>query len=75
MMKLKSLIVPQRTISRASINHVPVPPSIQAAVLIQGAMDNFDHEENTKSGTEGSQDKFSCCFRMEKIMWQIVSTK
>ena len=53
--KLDSALA-QRTISRAGINHVPVPPSIQPAVLIQGTMDNFDHEENTKCGIEGSHD-------------------
>ena len=49
--KLDSALA-QRTFLRTGINHVPVSPSIQYAVLIQGAMDNFDHEENTKSGTE-----------------------
>ena len=53
----------QRTICRAGINHVPVPPSIQPAVFIQGAMDNFDHEENTKSGIEGSHDTILMLFQ------------
>ena len=53
----------QRTISRAGLNHVPVPPSIQPKVLIQGAMDNFDHEENTKSGTDGSHDTILMLFQ------------
>ena len=35
---------------------MPVPPSIKPSVLIQGAMDNFDHEENTSSGIGGSHD-------------------
>ena len=53
----------QRTISRAGLNHVPVPPSIQPKVLIQGANDNFDHEENTKSGTDGSHDTILMLFQ------------
>ena len=46
----------QRTIRRAGSYRVPVPPSIKPSVLIQGAMDNFDHEENTSSGIRGSHD-------------------
>ena len=53
----------QRTISRAGLNHVPVPPSIQPKVLIQGAIYNFDHEENTKSGTDGSHDTILMLFQ------------
>ena len=53
----------QRTIDRAGINHVPVPPSIHPCVLIQGAMDNFDHEENTQSGIGGSHDTILMLFQ------------
>ena len=53
----------QHTISRAGLNHVPVPPSMQPKVRIQGTMDNFDHEENTKSGTDGSHDTILMLFQ------------
>ena len=43
-----------RTFEKAGVHRVPVPPSIEHGVLIQRAMDNFDHKENTKSGIGGS---------------------
>ena len=53
----------QRTILRAGSYPVPVPPSIKPSVLIQGAMDNFDHEENTSSGIGGSHDTILVLFQ------------
>ena len=53
----------QRTIRRAGSYRVPVPPSIKPSVLIQGAMDNFDHEENTSSGSGGSHDTILVLFQ------------
>ena len=53
----------QRTIRRAGDDHVPIPPSIKLSVLIQGAMDNFDHEENTYSGIGGSLDTVLVLFQ------------
>ena len=53
----------QRIIRRAGDNHVPIPPSIKPSVLIQGAMDNFDHEENTSSGMGGSHDTILVLFQ------------
>ena len=44
------------TINAAGSHRVPVPPSIIPSILIHGAMDNFDHEENTSSGIGGSHD-------------------
>ena len=55
--KLDSALA-QRTISRAGINYVPVPPSIQ-----QGAMDNFNREQNTRSRIEGSHDTILMLFQ------------
>ena len=43
-------------LSKADVYRVPVPPSVKPGDLIQGAMDNFDHDENTKSGLGGSHD-------------------
>ena len=52
-----------RTIKRAGVHRVLVPPSIQPGLLIQGAMDNFDHEENTKSGIGGGHDTILMLFQ------------
>ena len=52
-----------RTIARASENRVPIPPSIIPNILINGAMDNFDHEKNTSSGTGGSHDTILMLFQ------------
>ena len=46
----------QCTFEKAGVHRVPGPPSTEHGVLIQGAMDNFDHEENTKSGIGRSHD-------------------
>ena len=53
----------QCIIRRAGNDHVPLPPSIEPSVLIQGAMDNFDHEENTSSGIGGSHDTILVLFQ------------
>ena len=54
----------QHTIGRAGSHRVPVPPSIKPSVLIQGAMDNFYHEENyTSSGIGGSHDTILVLFQ------------
>ena len=42
---------------------MPVPPSIKPSVLIQGAMDNFDHEENTSSGIRRNYDTILVLFQ------------
>ena len=52
-----------RTIKKPGVHRVPVPPSIQPGLLVQGAMDNFDHEENTKSGIGGSHDTILMLFQ------------
>ena len=53
-----------KIINEAGENRVPVGPSIQPNSVIHGAMDNFDHDENTASGIGGSHDMilrlFSC---------------
>ena len=53
----------QRIIRRAGDDYVPVPPSMKPSVLIQGAMDNFDHEENTSSGIGGTHDTILVLFQ------------
>ena len=52
-----------RTIARAGENRVPIPPSIIPNILINGSMDNFDHEENTSSGKGGSRDTILMLFQ------------
>ena len=53
----------QRTFEKAGVHCVHAPPSIEHGVLIQGAMGNFDHEENTKSGIGGSHDTILMLFQ------------
>ena len=52
-----------RTVEQAGTNHVPVPQSISPNVLVQGAMDNFVHEENTQSGIGGTHDTVMVLFQ------------
>ena len=52
-----------RIIHRVFDDHVPIPPSIKPFVLIQGAMDNFDHVENTSSGMDRSHDTILVLFQ------------
>ena len=54
----------QRTIEAAGDNRVPVPPVMQSSVMIHGAMDNFDNEENTSSGVGSSHDTILIFFRI-----------
>ena len=42
---------------------VPVPQSIIPNVLVQGAMGNFHHEENTQSGIGGTHDTVMVLFQ------------
>ena len=53
----------QRTFEKAGVHRVHIPPSIEHGILIQGTMDNFDHEENTKSGIGGSHDTILMLFQ------------
>ena len=56
----------ERTIKRVGLYRTPVPQLIEDSVLIHGAMDNFDHEENTKSGIGGSHDTILMLFQNNK---------
>ena len=42
--------ITQEIIHLTGPNRVPVPKNINSSSIICGAMDNFDHEENTLSG-------------------------
>ena len=52
-----------RIIKTAGNNRVPVPPKISPSVMIHGAMDNFDHIENTPSGKDSSHDTILMLFQ------------
>lgn len=46
----------EQVIEAAQFHCTPVPPIIEATVMIHGVMDDFDNEENTLSGFGGSHD-------------------
>ena len=46
----------KRLVDLAVSKRVPVPEEIDDESTVNGAMDNFDHEENTPSGIGGSHD-------------------
>ena len=53
----------QQLINLAGPSRVPVPENIDSSSIIHGAMDNFDHEENTSSGAGGCHDTFLVLFQ------------
>ena len=46
----------KRTIMEAGNFRVPVGETIESGTIVQGAMDNLDHDENTMSSKNGSHD-------------------
>ena len=61
----------------AGSNRVPVPKNINSSSIIHGAMDNFDHEENTLSGIGGNHDTILVLFQKPgmKDITEKISTK
>ena len=55
-----------KIINEAGENRVPIGPSIQPNSVIHGAMDNFDHDENTASGIGGSHDTILMLFQNQQ---------
>ena len=55
--------ITQKIINLTGPNRVPVPKNISSSLIIHGAMDNFDHEENTLSGIGGSHDTILVLFQ------------
>ena len=53
----------KRTILEAGNFRVPVGESIESGTIVQQAMDNFDHDENTMSGENGSHDTIFILFQ------------
>ena len=63
----------ENVIRRTETGKVPIPPNIQQSMLVQGVMDNFDHEENTASDKGGSHDTILMLFQNTND--NIVTTK
>lgn len=53
----------QQLINLAGPSRVPVPENDNNSSMVHGAMDNFDHEENTQSGIGGSHDTILVLFQ------------
>ena len=60
----------ERTISTAGPLPTPVSSIIKLNTISHGAMDNFDHEENTQSGKRGSHDTIVMLFQNRKCILQ-----
>lgn len=53
----------RRIINATNGYRVPIPPNILPSLMIHGAMDNFDHIENTPSGKDSSHDTILMLFQ------------
>ena len=71
------IAITQEIINLAGPNRVPVPKNINSSSIIHGAMDKFDHEENTLSGIGGSHDTILVLFQKPgmKDTTEKISTK
>ena len=61
----------ENVIRRTETGKVPISPNIQQSMLVQGVMDNFDHEENTASGkgVKGAvMTPYLCCSEIPMII-------
>ena len=56
-------IAAKRIINETGENTVPVAETLTSSTIIQGAMDNSDHKENTLSGIKGSHDTILMLFQ------------
>ena len=59
--------LPQCTINTAGVNRTPMLSTIKNNVFLQGAMDNFGHDENTPSGIGGSCDTILMVFQNDQM--------
>ena len=57
----------KRTIMEAGNFRVPVGQTIESGTIIEGVMDNFDHDENTMSGKNGSHDTILTLFQKNDV--------
>ena len=75
--KRVDIAITQEIINLAGSNRVPVPKNINSSSIIHGAMDNFDHEENTLSGIGGNHDTTLVLFQKPgmKDITEKISTK
>ena len=55
--------LPKRAIETAGENRVPVDDAINCNPIVQGAMDNFDNDENTQLVSFGSHDTIFILFQ------------
>ena len=56
----------QHTINTARVNRNPIPSTIKNNILLHGAINNFDHGENTPSGIGGSHDTILMVFQNDQ---------
>ena len=75
--KRVDIAITQELNNLAGSNRVPVPKNINSSSIIHGAMDNFDHEENTLSGIGGNHDTTLVLFQKPgmKDITEKISTK
>ena len=66
-------IAAKRIIQMNRENRVPVAKSMKHFIIIQGAMDDFDHDEATKSGIKGSHDTVLMLFQNHNDEERIIS--
>ena len=57
----------KRTIMEAGNFRVPVGETIESGTIVQGAMDNFDHDENTMPGKNGSHGTILMLFQNNDV--------
>ena len=57
----------KRTIMEAGNFRVPVSETIESGTIVQGAMDNFDDDENTMLGKNGSHDTILMLFQNSDV--------
>ena len=62
------ICITQEVINLAGSYRVPVAKNITSSSVIHGTMDNFDHEENTLPGIEGSHDTILVLFQKNKTI-------
>ena len=56
----------QRNVNNAGVNRTPIPSTIKNNVLLHGAMDNFDHDENKPFSIGGSHNTILMVFQNDQ---------
>ena len=60
----------EQIITSANDNRVPIPPVLEATSPLNGAMDNFDRNENTLAGTGSTHDTILVLFQNVPLQLQ-----